>query len=347
MAAYKRTTVVLQNSSALLSIDLHGGAITNFHLLNHPVNPLSFAFSADQMPVNNKSGAPYRGHFLCLGRWGEPSEGEKKGGIMDHGHFANMWWEGKDSTSKFLDMEARSIHEGLSIERSIYLDHKAPVFMCREKVTNINPLGRLYNMVQHPTIAAPFLDSSTIISCNAGMGYPIEKFAEAEKFSRPWLGDNNRNKEVSDLSLSSAGESGVYSFIVRTEDDWGWITAVTPGLKLCIGYLWRRNTYPWINIWRHFVDGKIKYRGLEFGTSGMHQPFPVILQHAKNGLFGESVFDYIDAGEIQLKEYYGFLLTIPEACHSISNIYFDGHVNVNFDDGSTDIIKCNFPHPIN
>src|SRR3546814_10826882 len=60
---------------------------------------------------------------------------------------------------------------GLRVRRQLRLDRRNAVFAIEETVHNIAPLGRLYNMVQHPTLAAPFLDESVVISCNATQGF--------------------------------------------------------------------------------------------------------------------------------------------------------------------------------
>ena len=99
--------ICLHNPASSLTVDLSGGAITDFHLKDEAcINPLSFEFSKDQMPVNNKTGAPYRGHFFCVGRWGLPSEGEIKSGIPNHGEIANIGWTKKENSNEKLIMEA-------------------------------------------------------------------------------------------------------------------------------------------------------------------------------------------------------------------------------------------------
>ena len=74
---FKKSRACIENESASLSINLDGGAIIDFQLKTTGINPLSFLYPNDLMPSNNKNGAAYQGHFLCLGRWGEPSSGEK------------------------------------------------------------------------------------------------------------------------------------------------------------------------------------------------------------------------------------------------------------------------------
>jgi hypothetical protein len=124
------------------------------------------------MGENNKSGAPYKGHFVCLGKWGEPSAGEKKAGLPNHGQFANIRWIIQERQEQnILKMNATSDLEGLHVETVIVFDKENAVFMIREVIQNINPLGRLYNIVQHPALAAPFLDETTIIDCNGIFGF--------------------------------------------------------------------------------------------------------------------------------------------------------------------------------
>ena len=154
----------LENNSCSLSAESFGGAIIDFHLKDDTqINPLSFAFTKEQMPDNNKNGAPYCGHFLCAGRWGLPSKGEIKNGMPNHGEAANIEWQ-IERNDYYLFMQTLAKKEGLHIERTIELDKHNSVFAVSESFTNINPLGRLYNVVQHPTLAAPFLDASTIIN---------------------------------------------------------------------------------------------------------------------------------------------------------------------------------------
>ena len=306
-AYLKSIKKILLNETASLEVDLFGGAITNFHLHEGKVNPLSFKFSKEQMPANNQPGAPYQGHFLCLGRWGEPSAGEIKAGIPDHGQIANIDWEALQSDDKKLTMQTTGQLEGLHVERTIQLESGLPVYLVHEQVKNINPLGRLYNMVQHPTLAAPFLDNHTIVNCNASAGFNYHFFNSPESHTIHWPRVIGENGSIIDLSKSVNGNNSVYSFIVSRETDLGWVTAYAPKAGLLFGYLWRRKDYPWINLWQDWSDGQIRFRGLEFGTTGIHRPFQQILENGKSRVFGENTFAYIDAGETVSRSYLSFL----------------------------------------
>lgn len=313
--------IKLENDSASIIIDPSGGAISSFLLKGKEINPLSFSFSKEQMPSNNKAGANYQGHFLCLGRWGEPSAGEIKAGLPNHGEPANIEWTIKERSNNRLQINTIATKEGLKVSRILLMDEHNPVYAVKEMITNINPLGRLYNIVQHPTLAAPFLDQSTIIDCNAATGFDQAFYKDISSNIIKWPTAKDDCNNTLDLRNSGTFYNAVYSFIVNPEDDYGWITAFSPTHHILFGYFWKRSHYPWIHLWQHYVENKIQYRGIEFGTAGIHQPFEEILNVATS-LFGEKTYAYIDAGETITKRFFSFILSVEDGFIGVQRIYF-------------------------
>ena len=311
--------ISLENNSCILTVDSFGGAIVDFHLKDDKqINPLSFAFTQEQMPANNKNGAPYQGHFLCAGRWGLPSEGEIKSGIPNHGEAANIAWTVLKNNDNLI-MQTTAKLEGLHIKRIIELDPKYDVFAVTETFTNINPLGRLYNIVQHPTLAAPFLNSLTIINCNAAVGFNQLDYLKAESNSFLFPDAEDKNGNIFSLKNPLINYNSVFSFVVDKNNDIGWLTSYSPMHNLLFGYVWKRDDYPWINLWQHWNDNKLVYRGIEFGTTGIHEPFEKIINTATE-LFGEKTLAYINAGESVHKKYFSFIYKTEEDLSDIENV---------------------------
>ncbi|MEJ7585988.1 MAG: hypothetical protein WKI04_00355 [Ferruginibacter sp.] len=305
MEVNSSSLIQLENHRAIVVIDPFGGAITDFRLKTIGINPLCFVFTKAQMPLINRNGAVYQGHFLCLGRWGEASAGEQQAGVPNHGQFANMTWNvAENKEPNAARMNATGLLEGLHIERKIILDMDSPVYVA-EVVQNINPLGRLYNMVQHPTLAAPFLNESTIVDCNATQGFDQAFYQEVNSHVLQWPIAKDRDHET-DLRNPATPYNGVFCFVIEPGAEYGWITAFSPEHRLMIGYTWKRREYPWIHLWQHFSAGVIQYRGIEFGTAGIHQPFNEIL-NTSTILFGEKTTAFIDAGEYISKKYLSFI----------------------------------------
>lgn len=91
------------------------------------------------------------------------------------------------------------------------------------------------------------------------------------------------------------------------DDEYGWVTAVSPTTNLLIGYFWRSKDYPWFSAWRNSdeEDGSPSARGLEFGTTGVHQPFPELA--AMPTVLGRPTFSFLDAGASHSRAYCMFL----------------------------------------
>src|SRR3954470_20369662 len=64
-----RKSLVMESQAARLVVDLGGGSIGDFRLKGGDLNPLNW----NAPPAGTTSSAPF-GHFLCLDRWGPPSQ---------------------------------------------------------------------------------------------------------------------------------------------------------------------------------------------------------------------------------------------------------------------------------
>lgn len=99
------------------------------------------------------------------------------------------------------------------------------------------------------------------------------------------------------------------------EEELGWATAANPSAGLLLGYVWRAAQYPWVAMWRHSdeADGEGQQqpaaRGLEFGTSAIHEPFTELVKQPT--ALGKPTFAYIDAAEAQTRSYVAFLADVP------------------------------------
>ncbi len=166
-----RKSLVLENQVARLVVDLGGGSIGEFRFQGSDLNPLSWAH-----PRPEDVSLHGFGHFLCLDRWGPPSPAEGAQGMPYHGEAAHVPWQivreaGPRDGAIEAQLSAMLPKAGLSVRRTIRMSTRVAVCVVREEVRNENPLGRIYNMVQHPTIAPQFLDETTLVDCNGRKGF--------------------------------------------------------------------------------------------------------------------------------------------------------------------------------
>lgn len=313
-----RKAAVLENEAAVLKVDLGGGAIGDFHLKSGGLNPLNWG-----TPGPGDLGIHGFGHFLCLDRWGPPSEAEGKLGMPYHGEAPNVPWTLDKSPSAAggateAQMTARLPKAGLAIRRTVRMSGKEAIYLVREEVTNENALGRVYNMVQHPTVGPPFLDESTVVDCNGRRGFAQGgSLPEPEEPSFFWPRALNRDGAAVNLRhLAGDPDPNVVSYAI--DEAHGWVTAATPGRGVLIGYLWKTRDYPWVSLWRDTREGRPTARGLEFGSTGLHQPFPILTR--KGRIWDRPTFAYLDAGETAVRSYTSFLVQIPADFQGVESI---------------------------
>ncbi len=303
-----RRTVRLEGRAAALEVDLQGGVLTDFHLAGDMVNPLRGM-----------------GHFLCLDRWGPPSEAEAKNGMPFHGEASKVTWRVTRAPERRnggveAEMSAVLPLAGLEVRRQLHLSDGAALLQVREEVTNRNPLGRIFNWVQHPTIGAPFLDPETVVDAGAGRGLmQSSPLPNPEDPTVRWPYALHQGKRVDLRRLKDDPNPNVVSFEVRGR--YGWTTACAPAQQRLLGYLWPAADYPWFSAWRHVENGKPALRGLEFGTTGLHQPFSVLV--AKGRIFDRPLYTYLDAGESITRSYVAFLLRTPPAFAGVKSVTYE------------------------
>ena len=58
--------------------------------------------------------------------------------------------------------------------------------------------------------------------------------------------------------------------------------------------------------------------GMEFGTTGLHEPFPVVAKKGK--IFDRNIYDFIDANEVISKSFTAFLAKIPKDYSGVAKI---------------------------
>lgn len=304
-----RRAVVMDGEAAQLVVDMAGGSIADFQFQDQGLNPLDWNRHGEGTQAHSM------GHFLCLDRWASASQAESANGMPGHGEASNVEWKllrGPAKKDDFIEVEMQAVLPlaGLQVRRWIRLSQQHAFVTVREEVTNTNKLGRIYNMVQHPTIGPPFLDETTVVDANAHKGFmaysPLPDPEDPEVY---WPQAINLNSGQSvdmryladDQNPTNAG----YTF----EEEYGWTTASTAGHNLLIGYMWKTEEYPWFNVWRATAAGKPVARGLEFGTTGL--PLPPAVLVAKGKIFDRPLFEYIDAGQTVSRVYAAFLFAIP------------------------------------
>lgn len=301
----------------VLKVNPEGGSYSDVHLKDLPVNPINWKTSDPEQP-------PFKGHFLCFDRWGPPTEAEKANGFRHHGEVNTQKWKIHEKPHLINEittcaMSCRLPMGGLELTRKVELPQNEPVFFVTEDIKNMNKYGRMFNIVQHVTLAPPFLDTSTLFDNNTEKGFEDKEDGSLnqEETVLKWPEVKQKRKKIS-LRHFKDEWPRVSSFVYSEDEKFGWVTAANPDKNLLLGYIWKTEDYPWINFWRHMENGVPLAFGMEFGITGLHEPFPVVAKKGK--IFDRNIYEFIDAGEVIRKSFAGFLTRIPDDYQGVEKI---------------------------
>jgi len=304
----------------VLQVNPEGGSYSDVHLKDLPVNPINWETIDPEQP-------PFKGHFLCFDRWGPPTEAEKANGFRHHGEVNTQKWKVYEQPHLISDittceMSCRLPMGGLELTRKIELPQNEPVFYVTEEIKNMNKYGRMFNIVQHVTLAPPFLDTSTLFDNNTEKGFEDKEDGSLnqEEPVLKWPEVMHKEEKIN-LRLFQNEWPRVSSFVYSEDEKFGWVTAANPCKNLLLGYIWKTDDYPWINFWRYMENGVPLAFGMEFGTTGLHEPFPVVAKKGK--IFNRNIYEFIDADEVIRKSFAGFLAKIPDDYHGVEKIEVD------------------------
>ena len=314
----KQSSVILSNGTISLEISKMGGAFVSLQNVEK-VNPFSWKVTKEQMPVNNRSGAVFQGHFLCTGRWGAPTEGEMAAGVPHNGQAARDKWKILKKTSTTVEMYIKAPLDGIEITRKVELEQNGCGFRVTETFYNYTSIGRLFNVVQHATVGAPFLDDSLKVFSNATKGFMQHlSYPNPYQHSYNWpMAYNSKGVDSIDLRRSDTPDSYVSTHIFS--DSVGWVMAVSPTHRLSLVYAWKTTAYPWINIWHQRVEGTLWAKGLEFGTTGIGRSYQDLLAH-DTSFEGRNSFVFLDAKQRLTKSYQCWLVKETDKAEIIKNL---------------------------
>lgn len=287
LTSYIKREWILQSRFLSLCFDEVGGSLVSIKHNSSDINPLNFKFPRPENPDTS-----FEGHFICSPRWGDPSPGEKNNHAVKHGDLSLQTWKLISSNSSQLSMSASSEIDQLEFKREVNLSASGPVVTVSETIKNTSGVFRPCNLVQHPTIAAPFLNPDTSVFSNGAA-------VQFESGQKP--------------------VESIHSYSLA-DNETGWITAMDSRSNLLLGYCWKATDYAWIHHWIHYENKQLLYRGMEFGTAALHINWNELFNQYDGRFQGKPACFFLDAGDSRTFTYYFFLTPIPSGCIQIQEI---------------------------
>jgi hypothetical protein len=326
-AAQETTTVdgrpvwVLANDRLALTMRTEGGAMVRLVMKDDPdqVNPMHSL-----------------GHFLCLDGFGPSSAEERKAGLPMHGEANRVTWTLESSSRRdgtFTAAFAASlplVHENL--RRTLHLVDGEQVVYVETEVESLLAFDRPINWGEHATIGPPFLElGRTVVEMSATRGMtrsyasqsanPPHRLADFKEFAWPMA--PGANGQLIDVRPAPAGTpvGDHTTSLMDPSRRLVFVTALHADSRRLLGYVFRREEFPWTQLWENYPSSGRLARGLEFAV----QPFDMSRREITemNTLLGAPAYRWLPARSTIRAAFLMFYTRTPETLRKVDDVVLD------------------------
>lgn len=281
-----RPATALENDKIELLTLNRGGAFVSLVLKDdaEKLNPMWNPVALARMTKGPARFGDSLGHFLCVDGFGPTSKEEQAAGLQGHGEAHRQPWklesQGRKGNTQHLAFTTRLplVKEGLS--RRLELVDGEQVVYVDTTLENELAFDRPINWAEHATIGYPFLaPGKTVVDASVGKCQtrphqnlpPNRRLVSDKPFVYPTAplkaGGSADLRQIPNPPDSMDHTGCIFDPSQRL----AFVTAINLEKRMMLGYLLRREEYPWLQEWMNYPSNLALSRGLEFGT----QPFDV------------------------------------------------------------------------
>jgi hypothetical protein len=213
--------------------------------------------------------------------------------------------------------------------RTIRLVDGENVLYVESQLENLLSFDRPVCWAEHATIGSPFLEpGKTVVDMSARRAKtrPHEvrpdalpyRLVSSQNFTWP-LAPAINGQQV-DLRAAPANPNSLdhTTCLMDPERKLVFVTALHTEKRLLLGYLFKREEYPWLQSWEHYPADLKMARGFEFGT----QPFDVPRRDviATNSMFDTATYRWLRPRSKISSSFVLFYTRAPEGFARVSDV---------------------------
>ena len=333
-----REAVVLSNDKVELTVIAEGGAMGQILLAGdkEQINPLWNPYWIARQAGLPRPASLARGHFVCLDGFGPVSAEERAAGMPFHGEAYTLPWQmrtqqktGSTQSAEFF-VSMPLAQETLT--RTYHVVDGENVVWVDSAVTSLLSFDRPLFWAEHATISAPFLEPGTVavdmpVTRSKTKTVPVpanppRQFRSFVDFTWPMA--PTVDGQMFDLRTAPMNPNTTdhLTSLVDPSRRLGFATALHPEKRLLIGWVFRREEYPWVQTWLSNPGPNRMTRGLEFATQPFDLPRAEVLRNGP--LFDAPVFRILPAKSTVTSSFLMFYTTVPEGFLKVDDVQLSG-----------------------
>ena len=333
-----RPALIMSNDKMEFTILTTGGSLANLVLADDPEklspywNPVRMAReSGVTLPAGSAMG-----HFVCVDGFGPVSTEENAAKLPGHGEAHTVPWEvafsGKLASISTLAFKAELPIVQETFTRTFRMVDGENIIHVQSELESHLGFDRPVNWAEHATIGAPFLAPEvTVVDLSGKQGKTLKhppkqalplRLASFQDFEWPMAPQSSGGP--TDLRAVPATPNSLdhITCLMDPSRRLVWVTAINMAKQMILGYVFKRNEYPWLQDWEFYPASLKMARGMEFAT----QPFDVPRREAiqTNSMFGTFTYRWLPAKSKIESRFLLFYAKTPEGFRKVDDVKLEG-----------------------
>ncbi len=319
-----RPVTMLSNDKLSLALRSVGGAMVRLVMKDDPsqLNPFEGL-----------------GHFVCVDGFGPVSKEEEAAGLPGHGEAHRLPWNVSSSAKKdgTLTVEFGAalpiVHE--NFRRKITLIDGESLVYVDSELESLLGFDRPINWGEHATIGGPFLEQGktvTDMSATRAMTRSYESeavdppdhhnLADFKEFAWPRAPTVAGGPADVRIAPTIAPLMDQTTSLMDKSRRLVYVTALHPGRRALLGYVFRRDEYPWTQMWDSYPGGgRRSQRGMEFAVQPFDLPRRDVIQ--TNSMFDTPTYRWLPANSTISSSFIMFYTRTPDGFSQVDDVVLE------------------------
>lgn len=325
----------IANDKLELTVTLLGASLAKLGLRENVEAPNPF-WEPVRMARESGQRSEFRGgtgHFVCVDGFGPVSEQERAAALPGHGEahlqtYSETHSSGDRLATLTMTAELPIVREKFT--RTMRLVKGESIVYVNSELENLLGFDRPVNWAEHATVGSPFLESgSTVIDVSGtqSMTRPYQqskagaserRLVSGKEFT--WPAAPGLDGKTIDLRVTPPTPHYLdhATTVVDPQRRYGWVTALNLRTRLMVGYVFRRDEFPWVQYWGNYPPTMKMSRGLEFSTQPFDVPRSETIDTPK--LFGVPMYRWLPAKSKISADFLLFYAAIPEGMVKVDEV---------------------------
>ena len=330
--------LVLSNDKLALTVISEGGAMAQIVLADdtEKINPLWNPYALARVGGVNRPTSAARGHFVCIDGFGPVSAEERAAGMPFHGEAYVLPWT-LQSHQKTGDTSSAAFSVGLPLaqetfRRTYHLVDGESVVWVDSEVTSLLSFDRPVFWAEHATVSAPFLEPGKVavdMPVTRGKTKAVPENPNPPRQLQSYVDFNwpmapTVDGQLFDLRTApmKANTTEHVTTLIDPSRRLGFATALNTEKRLLIGWVFRREEFPWVQTWLSNPSGNRMTRGLEFSTQPFDLPRADVLRNGP--LFDAPVLRMLPAKSTVASRFMMFYTPVPDGFLKVDDVQLSG-----------------------